>query len=525
MLNARRQDHSSPVYLVTIMAISLVGIGILASVAVHSTPIADDYGWLTEITGPSPLVFLHFYWIAATDRYSNALLLMLTVKVFGGGAVQITPLLLFALLWLFSAIAVRSIGARADAGPWDTGAGRAVLGCLAALEIIVTAPSLFDTFGWYNAVTIYLAGVVATSGLVAWMAYLATSVRVVRPRDVVLSFVIGMIVAGFTEVVGLVVVAGASLAAVNAFAAAQPGRRRRSLAIAYLATAFGAAVGVAVVFMGPGTRLRARMQAARLALGNLEHALINNLWYLHNAVGWRALPAVAAGLLCWQLRGPVTGGRTARWLLIWAVFLIFAPLLIVAAATGYAGSQLAPYRTVFVATALAAAGVAVLAYLVVSAVVIVRPMLSRAVLPVASVTLSIGIGVFVVSALPVIRAEQLRATLVDARAISVRRQLQRHPSEVLITPAPMIDQHTQAYDLLFGDARQIDYVIDGIHQYYGIPAAVQLRIARAQPHEYCLPEVSVPWFGVRSCGQLAQAGSAGRRIRPSRGFGAAGADS
>jgi hypothetical protein len=189
-------------------------------------------------------------------------------------------------------------------------------------------------------------------------------------------------------------------------------------------------------------------------------------------------------------------------MIVWAIFLIFGPLVIVALATGYAWPQTAPFRAAFVATASMSIGAAMVVYLVVSAIVASRPMLAKVAVAFALVAVTTRVGVFVASAMPVIKAEQLRARLVATRGASIRRQLRRDRTAISILPAPMIDPKAQAYDLLFAGQPQIGFLVSMIRAYYGIPTDARLDIVPTQPSGYCLRAVSVPWVGIQSCEQL-----------------------
>lgn len=511
----RRVSHteSTPTLLLFGGALCVMVAGAVAVlVAINSTPIADDFGWIPWIGTSSPFSFLHIYWIGLTDRYANAVLLLLTVKAFGVHAVQLTPLLLLALLCAFATIAARNAGAGRRGR-----LGAPLIGCLAITAMIVSAPSLFDTIGWFNAVAIYLAGLTATVGVGAWAAHLAARVSAPGRRHLLISVALGGVAAGFTEVLGAVLVLGALLAAVNVACVQSSGERRRRLIASFGAIAAGAAVGVAIIFVGPGTGLRAHAQQASMSLARLGTALSNNAWFFHSFLNWRALPAVAVGLAFCALRGPLSTGSGVRWLIAWAAFLLFAPLAVVAVMTGYAGSVIAPYRTAFIATASMAAGVGVLTYLAAGVAVAARPGLRGLLVPVALLTMAVGVGGFANSASPLIRAERLRATLMASRAASIRRQLQLHGTVISIVPAQLIDPTTQAYDLFYARKPPYPFLVPAIREYYRVPARDTVDIIKLQPHGYCLANVSVPWFGVRSCELLERSRLLPADGNPSRG--------
>jgi hypothetical protein len=480
----------------------LVAAVVVILVALNSTPIADDIGVIPWIHNASPLSFLHGYWSGLTDRYANAVLLLLTVEAFGVHAVQLTALLLVALMCAFATIAARSAGAGRRVRP-----GTPLIGCLATVAMIVSAPSLFDTIGWFNAVAIYLAGLTAAVGVGAWMAHLAARVSMPGRKHLLLSLALGGIAAGFTEVVGAVLVLGALLAAVNVAVVESSRERRRRLIGCLGAVAAGAAVGVAVIFVGPGSQLRSQAQQAGVGSARFGLAVVENLGIIHSFfISGGALLAVALGLAFWALRGPVNTLSGVRWLIAWFWFLMWAPLVVVAVMTAYAGST-APHRTAFIVTASMVASVAVMTYVVAGLAVAARRRLGVLVVPLSLLAMAIGVGGFANSASPVIRAEHLRATLMASRAASIRRQVQFHRTVIWIVPAPLIDPETDAFDLLYAGKPTWSFVVPAIREYYRVPARDAVEIIKLQPRGYCLPNVSVPRFGVRSCQQLARSRS------------------
>lgn len=490
----------------TTAALSLIVFAVAARVAMSTTPIADDYTFVTVIPGSDAVSFLHGYWAGLTDRYSDAVLMLATVSAFGSAALQVTPMLLLALMcWFFARIAN-------DCGVAQHGrAIPAAVGILLSAALVVTAPSVFDTLGWYTAVAIYLAGVVAGVGVAARAVSLTTSSTSGRRGQILISFLTGAVASGFTELIGIEIVMAALLATLHAARATERGPRRRSLLWNLPAIAAGGATGVAVIFLGPGSQARAEHSHAMLGIASLVQAVNNNWVWLYDTIGWRLLPAAGAGLVLWQLTRTPINPRTIRWMLIWSVFLFVVPLIIVAVATGYSGAPLASYRAVFVATASMGVGTAILAYALAAMTASAGRRSSIATSLAAIVAVGVGVVGFVITATPVIAAEHLRAHTVAIRAASIHQQLRGHPGAISVTPAPLIDPATGAFDLIFGGRFQFDYVVGGIRIYYRIPAAVKLRIVSTQPGGYCLAGVDAPFGGIRACGQLA-----GRRRPPSR---------
>ena len=107
---------------------------------------------------------------------------------------------------------------------------------------------------------------------------------------------------------------------------------------------------------------------------------------------------------------------------------------------------------------------------------------------------------------PMIRAERMRAQVLNARAASVKSQLVASQHTIEVTPAPLLTVFTQAYDLSFVPLdQQRGGWVSALRQYYGIPSGDAVRIVATQPRDYCLPNVSASWVGVRSCQELADA--------------------
>ena len=367
--------------------------------------------------------------------------------------------------------------------------------------IAASTPSIFDTLGWFNAVAIYLAGIVAAVGTAAWLARVAARERPLRRYHTFASLLIGLVASGFTELVALVIALGSLLAIATAHDLLPKGPRKRSIEQSFAAVGIGAGIAVIVIFLGPGSRTRAQLQHSSFALSHLVSAVRMNIAWADTDVGWRALLSVACGLSVLHFRRTAPSPRAARWLLLWALFLWFVPILVGSLAVGYGGGVVASRQAV-VATAAIAAGLAVMVYVIAAAASEAIPTLTRVVLPVAVIGAAIGLVGFFDAAVPVVRAELLRRSVVDARALSVRRQLHDQRGFVRVMPAPLIDDDESAIDLGF-ERRQVGWVLAAIRSYYDIPSAVAIRVITRQPDDYCLSHVSVKLFNVKSCEQLA----------------------
>lgn len=479
--------------------LSVVGAVYLVLIAVDSRPIADDWGFLGASDHLSAYGYLQHYWDTASDRFSSFVLVLASIRLFGDAAVNVTALLLLALLWGFASWAVR-LGSRSLA--WT---GATAVGLLVAVAVVGSAPSLFDSVGWLNSTAFYLASFSTAFGIVCWVAARASDGAPARIHDVVFGFLVAAICAGFMELVGAVLV----LAAVLGLVCVRDLRGRvdpRSASVPIVATGLGAATGCTVNLLGPGTRVRELAQHAHVSLSAAAGTAGHNLSFvyddLHSAV---ILLAIAAGVVIWLLPGAARSARARGWLVAWAAFLLVVPWLVTSALTAWGGSTESGGRSPFRAAFLITGSVTVGAILLVLALLSQAPqLLSQArAAALGLVLVAGGLVGLAHKATPVIRAERMRAEAVAQRTASIGRQLAGDHSTIRIVPAPLLTVETQAYDLSFVPQRQqVAWIVEFLRSYYGIPPGDRLDIPGRQPADYCLPGVAAPWVGVRSCEQL-----------------------
>lgn len=486
---------------------------LIVLIAVHTTPIADDYGDIPQIEHQGVFQYLHSYWLGLTDRYSDAAFMVVMIKLFGAAAIHVATPLLITVLFGSCAVAARAVGGP-DHSRWEA----ATVGGVAAIAIAGATPSIFDTLGWFNAVAIYLTGTVAAAGTVAWMARLATLVSTPKPFHAAVGFAVGLAAAGFTELIGIAIALGSVLAVANVRAICAPGPRRRAIAGVYATIAAGAAAGVVVILVGPGSRSRLKYQHGGFNVSRLPDAIRANLVWV-STFRWDLLACAAAGLLVFNLRAARVAPKTARWLFGWCLFMTCVPMFVMDASTAFAGQTIAAPRTAYVGTTCIAVGVAIFAYVLAAAAVDIYPRLAGTLSPAASAAVLTGVVAFAFATAPVIRAEQLRQTALRTRTASIRRQLALHRHSILITPAPLIILNTSAFDFTFEHHPQYVWVRESVRQYYAIPASTSLRVNPVQPRDYCIDGTAVPWAGVESCEELAARARANRKSAAHRASG------
>jgi hypothetical protein len=187
------------------------------------------------------------------------------------------------------------------------------------------------------------------------------------------------------------------------------------------------------------------------------------------------------------------------------MFLLLVPWLLTSALTAWGGStesnDRSPFRTSFLFTSSVTLAIAAFVLLLLSAFPTVLP--GRRATLIALILSIGGIVGFAHHTAPIIRAERMREQVVDLRDSSVRRQLSEHRRSIMLQPAPLLTVYTQAFDLSFARMHeQRPWLISALRNYYGIPAADHLVIARTQPRGYCLPGVAASWVGVQSCQEM-----------------------
>jgi hypothetical protein len=482
-------------------ALIAAGFVILVAVILRTSPMADDYEYLPMVHSMGFFSFLHLYWNGVTDRYSNGVWEFVTVRLFGISALKVMPIALLATLSGFGVSTVRVVSERA--GMATSRVEWLLLGILGAVALVGTAPSLLDTIAWFNSVGFYLASVVGFAGLMAWISRSALTSRRPLAFDAGMALVIAGIAAGFMEAEAavMVVVGVAALATAWRLGASH----RPILLVA--AASVGSLIGLIVIVTGPGSAVRGQFQHSHISLRLILPSVVHNARFLlHDVRNATVLLPVALGVLAWQVLGSPRSGTTRGWMAAWGVFMIAAPLVIVALMTTFAGSTeggVAPYRAAFLMTYAAAFGVALLAY---ASAASSRFELSPLVVGWAlAVVTGLGVAALYHQARPVLRAETKYAARVAQRAALIKRELAAERTTITLLPAPLLYQRTQAFDLAFNDPNHHDsgsWLLRFMPRYYGIPARDRIEVPTAQPAGYCLPGVTVPWAGVASCEQL-----------------------
>lgn len=479
----------------------MVGAVYLALVAAYSRPIQDD--WLAIATVPhlSLWSYVHGWWSTHDGRFSGLTLGWLTIRLFGARAVTVTPLLLMALLWGSFAWAAHSCSRLGDRDP--SRAVSALLGLLATVAVLASAPSLFDVAGWLSGSAVYLAAFASVVGTLALYAHAAVARRP-SPWWSLPLVAAGYVAGGFDEITGICGVLAAALAMFNVRHLDRGGDSRSRLML-IAAGGGGALVGTAVNLLSPGSGQRARLQHAHISISAGANTAFQNLTFIRDDIhAGVLLLAIALGALAYRLFATSFGTRARRWLVTWALFLLVVPWLLTSALTAWAGSvesgDRSPFRAAFLLTGSVSLAVALLVFV---ALLHFPRLLSpgRGSL-VALVLTAAGTFALAHKAAPTLTAERMRDTMLVRRDASIRSQLREHRRTITALPAPLLLVATQALDLSFGQSASRPGSLYLFRAYYGIPPRDKLRIVARQPSGYCLVGVAASWVGVQSCQEL-----------------------
>ncbi len=379
---------------------------------------------------------------------------------------------------------------------------------LTAAAIVLATPSIFDTFVWYNSVCIFLASLSAATWLA--VAWIGTTRRSGLPA--VAGLVVAVLLAqGFSETTAVVVIVAALFAV--GISAARP--VWRPLLRIHLPVLVAGVVGLAIVFLLPGTAARGAIQAelfpentiGKILGGTLHTALI----VTDIATSWRVVAVVALGLAIWlAFRGILR--RHPVWFLVAGVVFAFAPVMGTGFVT-YVTVQAEPYRTQTVSVAIAVISLAIGGAALLALVERVAPRVRWR--PVYAIAAAVAAVFAVLVAGPAMssisQAVEVRQSMADYRDQSVRAQLEAGTDTVTVNPAPILLASSDSVDFSFNDV-DVDWFATGFAAYYGFDAA-DLRRDRSQPAGYCLASdfsafpngASVAqYFGALPCGELAR---------------------
>src|SRR5579875_740985 len=323
-MDGERPNSPSARVVLGAWALGLTGATCLVLVGLDARPIAGDWWFITDARHEGFLSYMGKY-LASSGRFSQFALAWLSARLFGTAAVNVIALGLLVLAVALAAWALRAVALLRQRSPAP--ARELLLAVMAVVATFASAPSLYDTIGWFAASVVYVAAVVAMLAIAAVVLNdLSGRSGPLWPVAVSVG-VLACAEGGFNEIVGAVTILACLLALLSAHELCDRNLRRRS-SVTLAATATGALVGTLVNVFGPGSQARASAQGAHVSIAAAAQTAVNNLSFLrsdaHDGV---FLLAVGTGVLAYQVLGPVDGAPLRRWTAAWTLFLMSVPWL------------------------------------------------------------------------------------------------------------------------------------------------------------------------------------------------------
>jgi hypothetical protein len=467
-------------------------------------PSSDDFALFNKVRalGAWGLVAADFQTNSA--RWANELWIAWSFKLFGDRAAQVVPLSILVVLCLGAYLMARHAfpAGRAPAAPL-----RAALALVAVAVGIVTTPSVLDSYLWLSSAIGYTGGLGVT--LVAAAVFLNLLRRPaggVRAWEAVGCLALVALAQGFTEAQS-----AANLALVTLLAVVRAVRRRRGhwglIAVSWAVLL----AGTLLMALAPGARARAAVSNVGITPAEQVTRALRDL-----PVGYRqffafvdrsdavlllGLALLVAAFLAGQ------GGRACARTLALGAGMALLPSAAYFATVLYARGAI-DVRTFAFASPLIAWGLALAAGSLPGLVIaVVRrsrsdeaafgPSATPSATPFgrsratvtwaafAVVELVFGAVLAAPDALALVKAEALRAQMVDFRDRVVRLAEKQGWEQIPVFPAPFEYAPSGASDFQFSQDQIYDWFGASYRDYMRVPADAVLVPVTEQPPGYC----------------------------------------
>lgn len=452
--------------------------------ASQASIIADDYSYFQVYRqADNPVSAVVHHYLTHNGRLGQATFFAFTFALMGEAALKIVPALMLLTMITTVAYIVRRLSVL-NVAPLTVSHSLAAVFVIGAL---VLSPSMFDSYLWLTSSTVYLGGLTFTLMTFA----LALSLR---GKDVSLLGALGLTASAlwagtFTEPLTICTGIVGFLLLLEGWRTSKKSLRRVGLSLW-----IGSLIAFALIYFSPGTMARREYYGTEISLSAILKSMPGNLsLFSEHSQEWGYILIGISVLALWGLtestwRESLRLGRLL--ILAFTIFTIYFFGQIMIARTGSPDIALRTFTNP--AFALAASfGLFVFT--------IVKVVASRRSSQLPLVTAVILAGLACWSAVPyaqtVSQALTMRAEQLELREQSVANQLsvENGGTKVELVPlnTPLV---SEAVDLNYKDAPQIEWVLDAISTWYGVnPDQV---VIGDQPEGYCLPADPLvkPWM-------------------------------
>ncbi len=503
------RDRYINILTVFLLIISLSFLAILAINSMGGAALADDYVFY-NLFNKKGFVDSILDYNVYSGRYSNALVLIFSIKLFGLFAIKIVPFLSLLVIVCCAGYVGHWLAKRVIRGTNALARKRlfTALAIFTSLMVLVCAPSLFDTYIWFSAATVYV------TGGAAFLLMLAIGCSLVdRPRihwwQYVALFVSGLFTAGFYEFMPILVgAAGFSVLVISFLKNKRIKKWRRNLLGVSITTMLSAIAGLLLLVTSPWVRMRQAGQNAgfsdRFVPRIVDHFDIISQY----TVGWRVLFPVLVGLLLFIIFSKPKSLRRYIWIFALSTVSIFVPILTVGVLVSWANSidftGLGSNRVLFAGTSFIMLGIAGLVYLLASSVSqwVKKFNFTPSMFVISMIVALLGFGCSMIYLSRVTQATYLRKSLVSYREALIKHDIASGRESVRVMPATVQLNDSQVIDIQFGGIDQV--WVNQVRIFYKIPKDRDVEFPKNPPPVYCTSFASRQILQVQNCAENVQ---------------------
>ena len=443
--------------------------------AARASIIADDFSYFNHYAQQGgPVAYVLDHYLTHNGRLGQASLFAFTYALFGQGAIQLVPMLLFTALVFALAYMIRFFVT------FD-GPRQLISYSLAVLLVaggLLLSPSMFDSFLWLTASTVYLGGLAFS------LLTFCLGLHLYRKQSGLLAALgLGLAAAWsgtFTE--PLTICTGVTGFLILIYGVLKTDQQARLLGAALW---LGSLAGFALVYFSPGTMARREYYGTEISISQILGSFpaeLSRFISLSSEIGY--LLVIIAALALYALASPRWREGMAPKLLLGLSLAIFTIYFLFHTFVARTGSPVLALRTL-TNPAFSLAISVLLLTLALSKLALGRDktLLALAlagVLALGSLLGLVGYADTTASAL------NMRSHYLELRAQSIQQELAQNPDgPIHFQPLPIILE-SEAVDLFWKDQGQIDWVIEAISRWYGVENLEQVLIING-PEGYCLP--------------------------------------
>lgn len=480
--------------------ISLLFLGCFVMLNLGSTLIADDYIFY-EFLDTTPLFDAFQNYHILTGRYSNAALLIMSIKLFGIQALWIIPLASLLILYAGVGLAVNELSRliQPKATPNIVHISTVALASLIVTLSLIASPSIYDVYVWFSAASVYISSAAITS-LAIFVALRSLRHKKISAINCGVFFLLCLISAGFYELIPISFVSiGTTLLAVS-FTKYVKIRFKSPMRIYSALVIITGVLGGVLTLLSPWSKERSESQAG--GIGLVPQKILDHLGFIQEYVfNWRIVIPILIACLLYVVFSKLKK-RLLPIILVTSLSMILLPLIVVAALLGYTGSieptGLGSYRVLHAVSVFIVLGLAGVFFSAVSVLNIKRAPLLLAII--ISLTAATAVVLGFASLSKVTQAVYTKKSIMEYRKALIENDLAHNRNPIRIMPAPILLPNSQPYDIPFaGPERQI-WINNWIKAYYNIPQDKDIQIL-SDADGYCTNFSSSDTYAKRNCAE------------------------